>query len=131
MNKLYWTLHVLVTLAIGLFGFQKVVVPIPDLIEQGMWWVADFEVWQVRAIGALEVLGVLGMNLPYLIKALPKVLVPLASGGLAITMIGAIGTHITRQDPAPSIVITGILFAVCAALTLRRAGEVRHAHAVA
>jgi hypothetical protein len=125
MNKLFWAFHVLVTLALGLFGIQKVLMPLPDLVAQGMWWIESFPAWQVRTIGVLEVLGVLGLNLPFLIKALPKILVPLASAGLALTMVGAVITHIARQDPVPSIIITAILFAMCTALTLRRMGEAR------
>ena len=89
MNKLVWSFHILLTLALGLFGFQKMVLPIADLIAQGMWWIEDFAVWQVRTIGALEALGALGLSAPYLVKALPKLLVPLAAGGLALTMVGA------------------------------------------
>ena len=60
MNKLLWPAQVLLTLAFGLFGAQKVVMAIPDLIAMGMLWIEDFAVWQVRVIGTLEVLAVLG-----------------------------------------------------------------------
>ncbi len=120
MNKLVWTAQILLILAFGLFGAQKVFGAIPDLIAQGMWWIEDFAVWQVRTIGALEVLGAIGLVAPYIIKALPRVLVPMASGGLAITMIGAIATHVNRQDPVASIVITSILFVLCVGVARAR-----------
>ncbi len=120
MNKLLWIFHVLLTLAFGLFGAQKVVGAIPDLIAMGMLWIEDFPAWQVRAIGAVEVLGALGLNLPYIIKALPKLLVPAAAVGMALTMIGAVATHVIRQDPAPSIVITTLLFAMATTLAMKR-----------
>jgi len=120
MNKLIWSMQVLLILAFGLFGGQKVVGSIPDLIAQGMWWIEDFPVWQVRTIGALEVLGAVGLVAPYGIKALPRVLVPAAAAGLALTMIGAIATHVSRQDPAPSIVITTTLFVFCVAVARAR-----------
>jgi VIT1/CCC1 family predicted Fe2+/Mn2+ transporter len=126
MNKLLWIFHALLTLAMGLFGFQKVVGSMPALIEQGMWWIADFPEWQVRAIGVLEVLGALGLNAPYVIKKLPRVLVPAAAAGLALTMIGAIATHITRGDPAPSVVITTVLFAMAATLAFKRYRALRN-----
>ena len=125
MNKLHWVFHVLLSLAFGLFGLQKVFGNIPDLIAQGMLWIEDFPAWQVRAIGAVEVLGVLGLNAPYLLKALPRVLVPMAAGGLALTMIGAIATHVGRGDPPLSIIITTLLFAMGAALAVKRFGEQR------
>lgn len=126
MNKLLWTFQIVLTLAFGLFGLQKVLVPIPDLIAQGMWWIEDFPAWQVRTIGALEALGALGLNAPYLIKRLPKVVVPLAAGGLALTMIGAIATHISRSDPTPSIVITALLFLMSTVVAAKRFGQVRN-----
>lgn len=120
MNKRLLTIQILVTLAMGLFGFQKVVMPLPDLIAQGMLWIEDFPAWQVRTIGALEVLGALGLNAPYLTKLAPKMLVPLSAAGLALTMIGAIATHVTRGDPAPSIIITSLLFVMCVLIAKTR-----------
>lgn len=94
----------------ALFGFQKIFMPIPDLIEQGMLWIEDFPAWQVRTIGALEVLGACGLAFPYLIKSLPKIIVVIASAGLALTMAGAVITHISRGDVILSIIITSTLF---------------------
>jgi len=125
MSKLLWTFHVLLTLAFFVFGLQKVVMPIPDLVEQGMHWIEDFPTWQVRAIGALEVLAALGLNAPYLIKRMPKLLVPLAAGGMALTMSGAVITHVARQDPVASIIITSALFAMSATLATKRFGATR------
>lgn len=125
MNKLTWFFQIVLTLILGLFGLQKLVMPIGDLIAQGMLWIEDFPTWQVRAIGALEVLGVIGLNAPYLIKKLPRLLTPLAAGGLTLTMIGAVATHILRQDPAPSIVMTTALFAMSLTLAVKRTAEVR------
>jgi VIT1/CCC1 family predicted Fe2+/Mn2+ transporter len=84
--------------------------PLPDLIEQGMLWIEDFPAWQVRTIGFLEVLGAFGLIFPYLIKSLPKIMVAIASGSLALTMVGAIITHISRGDVILSIIINSILF---------------------
>ncbi len=127
MNKLIWTLQILLTLAMALFGLQKVVSPIPDLIAQGMLWIEDFPVWQVRTIGALEVLGVLGLTLPYAVKRLPRVLIPLAAAGLAMTMVGAVATHVGRGDPAASIVVTGSLFVMAVVVAFRRWRELGEA----
>lgn len=107
-------IQIILILVIGLFGFQKLIMPIPDLIEQGMLWIEDFPVWQVRAIGFIEFLGVLGLFVPYLIKALPKIIIAFASGGLALTMVGAVITHISRGDVLLSIIITSILFLMAA-----------------
>ena len=103
-------IQTILVLVMMLFGIQKVVMPIPDLIQFGMLWIEDFPAWQVRTIGMLEVLGALGLILPYVIKSLPKTIVVLASGGLAITMVGAVITHISRGDVIASVIITSTLF---------------------
>lgn len=125
MNKVLWTFHILLTLTFALFGMQKVVMPIADLIAMGMLWIEDFPAWQVRTIGALEVLGVVGLNAPYLLKSLPKILVPLAAGGLGITMVGAVVTHLVRADPLLSIVITSALVMMSAVLAGTRLQQLR------
>jgi hypothetical protein len=125
MNKLTWIFHILLTLTFALFGLQKVLMPIADLVAQGMWWVEDFAVYQVRTLGALEFLAVVGLNMPYLVKAVPKLIVPASAGGLALLMVGAIGTHITRQDPIVSVVINVFLLAMSATVAARRFGEIR------
>jgi hypothetical protein len=127
MNKLLWTFQILLTLAFGLFGMQKVVMPIPELIEFGMLWIEDFPEWQVRTIGALEALGVLGLNAPYLIKVLPKMLNPFAAAGLALTMVGAVATHIMRGDPMPSVIITGAFCGMSATIAAKRFAEFKAA----
>jgi hypothetical protein len=125
MKKLLWTFQILLTLAFTLFGLQKVFMPIPDLIAQGMLWIEDFPEWQVRAIGATEFLGVVGLNAPYFIKAIPRIVVPASAVWLGVTMLGAVATHIMRDDPALSIVITSMLFAMCVALAYSRFGELQ------
>ncbi len=37
MNKLLWSFQILLTLVFALFGLQKIAVPIPDLVAEGMW----------------------------------------------------------------------------------------------
>lgn len=121
MNKFLWVFQILLTLAFGLFGLQKVILPIPDLITQGMLWIEDFPAWQVRAIGVAEALGAVGLAAPYIFKTLSKRLVAIASAGLALTMIGAVATHVRRSDPALSIVITASLFVMSVAVAWGRA----------
>ena len=110
MKILILIIQIIIILAFALFGFQKIFMPLPDLIELGMLWIEDFPAWQVRTIGILEALGVLGLIFPYVFKSLPKVIVAVASGALALTMIGAIITHISRGYVILSIIINSILF---------------------
>lgn len=105
--------------------------PLDDLIAQGMLWIEDFSEWQVRVIAVLETLAALGLVAPYLIKTLPKIIVPLAAAGLALTMTGAVITHIVRQDPILSIIITGTLLLCCVFLAQRRYKEIKDDHPTA
>ncbi|MFT4803938.1 MAG: hypothetical protein ACI9YE_001135 [Psychroserpens sp.] len=63
-----------------------------------MGWAEDFSATQITIIGILETLGGLGLILPMVLKKFPF-LIPLAALGLALVMIGAIVTHIGREEP--------------------------------
>lgn len=120
MNIFVWIAQGLLVVIFLLTGVPKIFMPIDDLIAQGMYWMEDFPVWQIRIIGILETLAVFGLILPYVIKIFPKLLVPLSSAGLALTMIGAVFTHVVRNDPTMSIVATSIIFLLCVFVTINR-----------
>lgn len=77
-------------------GLAKMFQPREKLLEKTPW-VEDFTDGQVKAIGAVEVLGAIGLILPAVTGILP-VLVPLAAVGLAITMVLAAIVHIRRGE---------------------------------
>jgi uncharacterized membrane protein YphA (DoxX/SURF4 family) len=77
-----------------------------------MAWVEDFSQGAVRIIGALEVLGAIGIVLPALTGILPW-LTPLAALGLMLTMIGAALTHLGRAEYGP-IAVTAVLLVLAA-----------------
>lgn len=62
-----------------------------------MKWTEDFSAGTLKFIGAVEVLGAIGLILPALLDIAP-ILVPLAAVGLAITMAGAIVVHVRRKE---------------------------------
>ncbi len=62
-----------------------------------MPWVGDFSAGAVKAIGAAEVLGAVGLVLPPLVDVAPW-LAPLAAACLALTMAGAVVVHLRRGD---------------------------------
>jgi DoxX-like family len=57
----------------------------------------DVPLWQVRAIGIVEILGGLGVLLPTATGLLPW-LAPLAAGGLVLMMAAAGGAHFVRGE---------------------------------
>jgi len=107
MNVVLWVVAGLLAAAFLAAGLTKVTSPREKLLER-MAWVNDFPQGQVKAIGALEVLGAIGLVLPALTKIAP-VLVPLAATGLVLTMAGAVVVHLRRGDgfgaAVPSLVL--------------------------
>ncbi|MGC4943638.1 DoxX family protein [Kribbella sp. DT2] len=85
-----------------------------------MAWTKDFSAGALKFIGAVEVLGAIGLVLPALVDIAP-VLVPLAAVGLAITMAGAIIVHARRKE-YPPITINAVVLILAAVLAIFRFG---------
>lgn len=77
-------------------GAMKLARP-KSALEPQMGWVSDFAGWQVKTIGAFEVLGALGLILPVLTGIAP-ILTPIAALGLVVVMLGAIVVHVRRKE---------------------------------
>jgi hypothetical protein len=60
-------------------------------------WVEDVQPGALKAIGALELLGAVGLILPAALDIAP-ILVPLAASGLALIMTGATIMRIRRGE---------------------------------
>ena len=63
----------------------------------GGGWVLDFSAGFVKALGAVEILGAVGLILPALLDIAP-ILVPLAAVGLALIMVGAATVTFRRHE---------------------------------
>lgn len=106
MNIILWIAQGLLAFAFFGAGMMKVTQPKEKLLDK-MTFVEDFPENTVRVIGALEVTGAIGLILPLALGILP-ILTPLAGVGLFLTMIGAIITHLRRneiRDIVPNIVL--------------------------
>ena len=93
-----WIINALLALAFLGAGGMKLLRGKDALAASGMSYVEDFSAGTVKLIGALEVLGAVGLIVPLLTGIVP-VLTPIAAIGLAIIMIGAVVTHIRRKEP--------------------------------
>lgn len=91
-----WVGQGLLAAAFLMAGGMKLSAPIAQLQEQ-MPWVAGAMGRAVRFIGAVEVLGALGLVLPAATRIQPK-LTPLAALGLLTVMILATATHVARGE---------------------------------
>ena len=99
MNFILWIVAGLLAVAYLLGGGGKLLVPkakIATMAASGRW-VEDFGTDTVKAIGALEVLGAVGLIVPAALGIAP-VLVPLAALGLVAIMVGAILTRLRRHE---------------------------------
>lgn len=99
MNLALWIVTGVLAAAYLFGGSFKLLMPKAKIAATGdsAKWVEDFSGGSVKAIGALEVLGALGLILPAALGIAP-VLVPLAALGLSSIMIGAAFTRIRRHE---------------------------------
>jgi uncharacterized membrane protein len=75
-------------------------------------WTEDFSEGAVKAIGAFEVLGGLGLVLPAVFDV-ATVLVPLAATGLVVIMVGAAVVRVRRREYR--LVVVDLVYLVLAA----------------
>ena len=111
MGIALWVVQVLVAAAFLMSGATKLSQPKEKLLKN-MAWVEDFSQPTLRIIGALEVLGAIGVVLPALTGIVPW-LTPLAALGLVLTMIGAALTHLRRTEYG-GIAVNAVLFVLAA-----------------
>ncbi len=97
MNVTLWIIAGVLAAAFAAAGLMKIGQPKAKLAESGMGWTEDFSDGQVKGIGALEVLGAIGLILPAALDIAP-ILTPIAAAGLALLMVGAAVTHVRRGE---------------------------------
>ncbi|MDD2859323.1 MAG: DoxX family protein [Candidatus Nanopelagicales bacterium] len=118
MHVFLWILTGIVAAAFLAAGAMKLLRPRASLINAGMGWVEDFPQPGVRAIGAAEVLGAIGLVLPGLVGTAPQ-LVPIAATCLGIVMLGAVVVHLRRHE---SFLAPAVLLVACAVIAWGRFG---------
>lgn len=114
MTIAYWIVAGITAFVFLAAGGMKLASPEAALRENGML-PEGRSLAKERGIGAVEVLGALGLILPPLTGIAP-VLAPIAAVGLVITMVLAIVDHRSRQEPASRPVVPGILALATAVL---------------
>ena len=93
MDVALWVLQVLTALP---FGGHGLVLMTPRMTER-VPWARTLPGPFVRVLGALEILGAIGVVLPALTGVLPQLTVA-AAGGLVAMMLLAIVFHTTRRE---------------------------------
>ncbi len=96
MDVALWIAQGLLAAAFLSAGIVKLTRP-REMLAERMGWVEDFSGGHIKIIGALEVLGALGLILPGMTGIAP-LLVPIAASGLAVDQIGAAVVHARRGE---------------------------------
>jgi len=103
-----WVLQIVLAVAFLAAGVMKLARPRPALVGAGTGWADDYSDGSVEGVGALEVLGAVGLILPALTGIAP-ILTPIAALGLAAVMAGAVVVHVRRSEPYVPPLVLGVL----------------------
>jgi uncharacterized membrane protein YphA (DoxX/SURF4 family) len=105
MNFALWIVQVLFAALFLFAGGTKLVLPLDQLPGP-----MPLPGWFLRFIGVCEILGALGLILPWLLRVRPA-LTPLAAAGLAIIMIGALVVTLASGDMVMALIplVVGLL----------------------
>jgi uncharacterized membrane protein YphA (DoxX/SURF4 family) len=117
MNVFVWIVQIILAAIFMLHGIALISPPEPmKAVFDALPFSREFLV----GIGVLEVLGAIGLILPWSLNIAPK-LTPLAAAGLSIIMLGAVVTHVSRGEipqMIPTLVITLLAAFVAYARTI-------------
>ncbi|HEY2059588.1 MAG TPA: DoxX family protein [Amycolatopsis sp.] len=117
MNIALWIVQGFLAVVYLAAGGLKVVRPRERLVATGnLDWMKDSSDAGVKAVGLVEILGALGVVLPWLTGIAP-ILTPIAAVGLVVVQIGALRVHLVRNErrPLPANVLLLLLAAFVAA----------------
>jgi uncharacterized membrane protein YphA (DoxX/SURF4 family) len=120
MNVVLWIIAGVLAAAFLGSGLMKIIQPKEKLAAAGMAWTEDFTPGTIKTIGALEILGAIGLILPAVLDIAP-VLTAVAALGLVLVMIGAAVTHVRRKEPQ-LIGINAVLLVLAALVVWGRFG---------
>lgn len=102
-----WIINALLALAFLAAGAMKLTGSREKLIATASW-AEEFGFTRLRLVGLLEVLAALGLTLPLAVGVAP-ILAPLASAGLAVTMLFAGVLHARHGESVKANIILGAL----------------------
>ncbi|WP_435604902.1 DoxX family protein, partial [Streptomyces sp. bgisy130] len=120
MNTALWITASVLALLFLMAGLMKISQPREKLAASGMAWAEDFSPGLVKATGAVEALGALGLILPAALGIAPA-LAAWAALGLAATMLGATVVHLRRKE-AKALPVSLVLFLLAAVVAWGRFG---------
>lgn len=117
MNIALWIAQGLLAFAMLGAGAMKVATPHAKLAVK-MKWAVTWPAGRVKLLGVAEVLGAIGLVVPWLTGILP-ILTPVSACCLFVLMAGGVKTHLDLEEPA---VPPAVLAALCVFVALGRFG---------
>jgi uncharacterized membrane protein YphA (DoxX/SURF4 family) len=115
MTYVLWIIQVFLALLFLFAGGTKLVLPLEVLQSMGPPNQVQLPGLLIRFVGVVEVLGALGLVLPWLLRIKPW-LTPLAAAGLFVVMLGATAVTLAGVGVGPAIfpLVVGLLAAFVA-----------------
>ncbi|HEY3501745.1 MAG TPA: DoxX family protein [Actinocatenispora sp.] len=118
MDIALWIMQAVLAVTFLVSGTAKSTLSRERLVALGQTGVAVFPHPVVRVTAAAELLGVLGIILPWATGVAPA-LTPLAAVGFAGVMVGAIVAHVRLREPR-NVVLTSLLFVLAVTVAVGR-----------
>lgn len=123
MNVAAWIVSAVLAALYVMAGFTKIAKAKDDLLaEPRMAWAGEFSPGQIKAIGAVELAGAVGLVVPWL-TGVATILTPVAAVGLALVQVGAAIVHARRGELA-TVPINVVLCALAVFVAAVRYGQV-------
>lgn len=97
-----WVAQILLVLVFGSSALVKGTQSTARAVELGMTGVVDVPLPVMRFTAFCELLGIIGLVLPYTTGVLP-ILTPLAALGLGLIMVPAVRIHLGLGEPATAV----------------------------
>lgn len=110
-----WALNIVLALAFLGAGAMKLLRSKSELRKAGMAWTENVSATNVKLIGAVEVIGAVGLIVPMGTDIVP-VLTPVAATCLVAVMIGAVVTHLRRNERSYTAPLALALIAAASAI---------------
>jgi hypothetical protein len=123
MNVAAWIVSAVLAALYVMAGFTKIVKSREEMLtEPRLAWAGDFGPGQIKAIGAVEIAGALGLVVPWL-TGIATILTPIAAVGLALLQVGAAIMH-GRRGEGTAVAINVVLCALAVFVAAVRYGQV-------
>lgn len=118
MNIMLWICQALLALVFAGSGILKSTQSKERLLATGQTGVRDYPIGFIRFIATCELLGAVGLIVPWSSQLLP-VLTPIAAIGLSAIMIGAARAHTKLHEPR-NVATNITLLALCVFVAIGR-----------